>query len=49
LGELEDAVCTSSAIEEMEEHDEDDDEDVDFVDFFPKKTTGGREQRKSSG
>ena len=45
LGELEDAVCTSSAIEEMDEHDEDDDdEDVHF--FLPRKPPGERAAKK---
>eukprot|EP00434_Breviolum_minutum_P018136 symbB.v1.2.015999.t1/scaffold1207.1/size131524/1 len=39
LGELEDAVCTSSAIEEMDEHEEDDD-DEDKIQFVPRSTRG---------
>ena len=50
LGELEDAVCTSSAIEEMEEQDEDDDDEDEICGFFfPKENHRGHEQRKSSG
>lgn len=37
LGELEDAVCTSSAIEEMDEHEEDDDDEDEICVFFPRK------------
>ena len=40
LGELEDAVCTSSAIEEMDEHEEDDDDEDEICVFFLKNKHG---------